>query len=98
MGIFPLSCPARKGLRSTSSSLRLERPMLSISALSGGDQWYYLSLVNINYYTEGGEQGECAIGLGGVMVCRVSQLWRAFVASKTMESRLQFYLLPIDGR
>src|SRR4051812_31563427 len=29
--------------------------MLSISALSGGDQRYYLALVNINYYTEGGE-------------------------------------------
>src|SRR5215470_19713897 len=29
--------------------------MLSINALGGGGQGYYLSLVNINYYVEGGE-------------------------------------------
>ena len=48
--------------------------MLSISALSGGDQRYYLSLANINYYTEGGEPlghwyGQCRheFGLNGVV-------------------------------
>jgi conjugative relaxase-like TrwC/TraI family protein len=30
-------------------------PMLSISPLSGGDHRYYLSLTNVNYYTESGE-------------------------------------------
>ena len=48
--------------------------MLSISALSGGDQRYYLSLVNINYYTEGGEPpgiwygfGASELGLSGTV-------------------------------
>src|SRR4051794_33177266 len=48
--------------------------MLSINALSGGDQRYYLSLVNINYYVEGGEPpgvwyGHCRheFGLDGIV-------------------------------
>jgi conjugative relaxase-like TrwC/TraI family protein len=48
--------------------------VLSISALSGGDQRYYLSLANINYYTEGGEPpgfwlGQCRheFGLSGMV-------------------------------
>ena len=48
--------------------------MLSINALSGGDQGYYLALTNINYYTEGGEPegrwyGQCRheLGLSGTV-------------------------------
>src|SRR3982750_4825256 len=59
MGMGPhIPLPARRlACYSTSSLLnqRGSQPMLSINALSGGDQRYYLSLVNINYYTEGGE-------------------------------------------
>src|SRR5436190_2003642 len=38
--------------------------MLSISALGGGGQRYYLELVNINYYSEGGEPPGRYYGLG----------------------------------
>jgi conjugative relaxase-like TrwC/TraI family protein len=48
--------------------------MLSISPLSGGDHHYYLNLVNINYYEEGGEEpgywlGQCRheFGLTGTV-------------------------------
>ncbi|MFO0890928.1 MAG: MobF family relaxase [Isosphaeraceae bacterium] len=48
--------------------------MLSISPLSGGDHRYYLNLVNINYYEQGGEQpgywlGQCRheFGLSGTV-------------------------------